>query len=196
MNPETPKPSQRALTAAKSTREFSSEARDRQLAGTRVAAGTKGKATARAAERFGVSPRAVEQALTVLRRGIPELAQAVENDLVAVSVAAKVATRPAEAQRHFIQDVAGGRPAAEALIVAGVMEREPPQFDDKTLSRALASVLKMIDLRTRAYGPHEAERDARSHLDLASRAVSRWRTERHNEPVPVMTDARSRQVPV
>jgi hypothetical protein len=188
--------SQRALAGARLVRQLASDARTRQRAGTRAPDGAKGKSAAKAAAQFGVSTRAVELALTVLNQGVRELMQAVQDGKISVSTAAKVPTQPADAQRQVVAEIAAGRPVVEALAAAGVQEREPLRFDGKTLTQAMAHVRKLLDLRARAFGPNNAYRQAREQLDLANRAISRWRTERLNEPVPVIVDDCGRRVPL
>ncbi len=110
-----PSISQRALAAARQVRQFSPDATSRQRTGTRASEGAKGKAAAKAAAQFSVSPRAVEQALEMLRRGAPELVQAVESGKMSVSAAAKVARLPADVQGKVVAEVVAGCPKARAL---------------------------------------------------------------------------------
>jgi hypothetical protein len=70
--------SQRALAAARQVRHFSENAKNRQFAGTRAPEAEKGKSAAKAAALFDVGTRAVEQALSVLGRGVPALVQAIQ----------------------------------------------------------------------------------------------------------------------
>ncbi len=69
-------------------------------------------------------------------------------------------------------------------------------FDDKAVDRAFANVRKLLDLRVQAIGPHDAYREACAHLEMAGKALDRWRTERLKEPAPVSTDATGRRVPI
>jgi hypothetical protein len=121
---------------------------------------------------------------------------AVEAGQISVSVAATLARQPADVQRFAVAEIADGRPVVEVLVAAGLQEREPPRFDDQTLTRALTQLRRLLDLRAAAYGPCDAYRLARDQLELASRALGRWRIEHLNEPVPVVTDAKGRRVPV
>lgn len=110
-----PTKSQRALAAARAVCQFKADAKNRQRAGACASAGVKGKSTYKAAAQFGVSPRAVELALFVIERGIPELVQAIENGKVRVTAAVKVARLPADAQGKVVADIIAGRPLPDVL---------------------------------------------------------------------------------
>jgi hypothetical protein len=205
MNPATNSPenghskqntSQRALAAARQVKEFSPDAKRRRKAGTRAPDGIKGKSTAKAAAQFQVSTRAVEQGKAVLDKGIPELVRAVDEGRISVSTAVKLASKENSVQRTAVDDIAKGKPIAHALASAGIDGRLPASFDDKTLTRAWAQVWKTVNLRARAFGPNEAYRQVRFQLELAGRAMGRWRTEGLNEPAPLITDTNGRQVPL
>jgi hypothetical protein len=136
--------SQRALVAARAKDAFEAEARARMLAGKPVVedANNPGanlrqgqamrapKSSRRAASAMNISPRAVESASKVLKRGVPELAEAVERGDVAVSAAAAVADEPSETQREL---VAAGPKAIRAAAKAkrsrseAVADRPAPQ---------------------------------------------------------------------
>jgi N6-adenosine-specific RNA methylase IME4 len=65
-----------------------------------------------AAERLNVSPRTVADAVKVKRDAAPELREAVEQGHLAVSVAAKAATLPAEDQRQIAEKAKSGHGSA------------------------------------------------------------------------------------
>jgi hypothetical protein len=138
----------------------------------------------------------VELALIVLKQGVHELVRAVEKGKITITTAAKLAKLPPDAQRRVVAEIVAGTPTAVALIVTGAEKPEPPCFDDRTLSQALTQMRKLLDLRAAAYGPCEAYRQTRDQLDLTHRALSRWRTERLNEPVPLIVDDFCRRVPL
>jgi hypothetical protein len=185
----------RALEAARLAAKLAPDARQRQRAGIACPDGVKGKATAKAAEQFRVSPRTVESARQVQRRGIPELVQLLEQGKISVSAAVKLASRNPHVQRAAVEQIAAGRSVTEALVAVGVQEFEPRSFDDKALTQAIGHVRKMLDARMHAYGLCDAYRQARVQLDLLERQVTRWRTERLNEPMPVIMDAYGRRAP-
>jgi hypothetical protein len=188
--------SQRALTAARLARQLTPDAKKRQKAGTKAPEGAKGKSAAKAAIQFGVSTRLVELALRVLENGVRELVQSVEDGTITLSLAAKLASHETKRQGLAVAEIIAGRPVAETLAAAGIQDREPLSFDDKTLTQALAQLRKLLDLRASAFGPNDAYRAARDHLDFASKAVSRWRTGGFNESVPLVHDARGRRAPL
>jgi hypothetical protein len=99
-------------------------------------------------------------------------------------------------QREAAAEIAAGKPVAYVLAAAGLRNREPPRFDDQILAEVVTRLGKLLDLRAAAFGGNDAYRQARDQLDLLRRAVSRWRTERLNEPVPVIVDAYGRRVPI
>jgi hypothetical protein len=197
--------SQRAMAAARLVRQLAEDAEKRQKAGTRAQNGVKGKAAARVASQHGVSTRLVELAITVRKRGAPELIQAVENGQIPVLTAAKVvklgdkfphAYDSFESQRQAVAEIVAGRPVRQVLAAFGIQDRGPISFDEKTLKQTITQLKKITDLRAKAFGPNDAYRQAREHLDLYQRAMNRWRTERLDEPVPVLVDDFGRRVPL
>lgn len=94
--------SQIAMAAARLVEAHRESALARQLAGTLAPRDAKGKATERAAEAAGVSPRTVERAVKVARDGTPELQHAVETDRIPVARAALLAELPTEEQVQVV----------------------------------------------------------------------------------------------
>jgi hypothetical protein len=82
---------QRALAAARQVDQFSPDAKLRQKAGTRARSGSKGKAAAIAGAQFGVSTRAVEQAIALKASGVSELLLAAQDDKITLSAAVALA---------------------------------------------------------------------------------------------------------
>jgi hypothetical protein len=82
--------------------------------------------------------------------------QAVVNGKLSITAAAKVANHPAEVQRKVVAEIAAGRSIVEALAAVGLQERDPPCFDDKTLTEGMNHLRKLLDLRAGAYGPNDA----------------------------------------
>ncbi len=109
--------SQRAMVAARASETvFVPQAKQRQLAAQNNDAGKEaaksvplncgelGKESAdQAAEALNVSRTQVERAATVIAKGTPELIQAVDRGVVAVSAAAEIAKLPKEEQTATVQ---------------------------------------------------------------------------------------------
>src|SRR6516164_6124644 len=66
---------QRAILAAREAERFAADAKKRQMAGIKVKSKAKGKSTAKAASKFGVSTRAVELVKIVLANGGKQLVE-------------------------------------------------------------------------------------------------------------------------
>jgi len=106
------------IAAGKYTIEREKEARQRQ--GTRGDITSRpigrevdfGSSRSKAAEKFGVGEGSVQRAITVLKQGVPELAQAVESGQLNVSRAADIAKKPKEKQKEII---AQGFPATKFI---------------------------------------------------------------------------------
>jgi hypothetical protein len=193
-----PKPltsAQRALKAARLKPQFTPDAKKRQESGVRVLNGTKGKSAAKAATQFNVSPRAVELAITVLKHGVREVVELLSQGRLSIRAAVKLATlypiNPCVQQR-VVEEIAAGRPLAEALAAAGVQKRKPRSFDDKALTKAVTRLRKVLDQRAAAFGPCEAYWQARDRLGLVSKAVCRWRSGGYNARLRKVIDAYGR----
>jgi hypothetical protein len=155
---------QRAMVAARVKSRFEAEAkaRPRAAGGDRnsqdarvpksVSAHRRERVEAtsreRAAQLLNVSPRSVDSAARVLRKGTPELVAAVERDQVKVSTAATVATLPLEEQRRI---VARG-PEAAKVAAREVRERkqDPTLSEAERQRRRFLKSLEEIDALTRA----------------------------------------------
>jgi hypothetical protein len=121
--------SQRALVATRAKGMFEAAAKDRQRQGggdrrsgranLRAPILETGKTTEKAAELLQVSPRSVEHASVVVKRGVPELVQAVEDGAVSVSAASMVATLPAHEQSELV-----AKGSAEIVDRAKAIKRE------------------------------------------------------------------------
>src|SRR5262249_23283385 len=130
----------------------------RALAGAKLAmllanaGGVKGKLTEIAAQLVGSKTRMVELAKSVLDHGMPELLQAVPEDTVSVSDAARVTKLPGSAQLGAIAAVRSGKAktlaaAVEPLLpenwngedrIPGQRPNGTPSFNDSALSEASA----------------------------------------------------------
>jgi phage N-6-adenine-methyltransferase len=101
---------ERQMAAGRYAIERESEARERS--GIRTDLGTSspignevefGRSVEKAADKFGISERAVSRAVAVVKKGTPELVSAVEEGKVSVSAAAELATLPKEEQREIVE---------------------------------------------------------------------------------------------
>jgi hypothetical protein len=102
--------SQRAMLGARISETFEAEAKKRLATrkkkterSTNSRESEKGKSAEKAAELAGASTRSTESARKVMKRGIPELVDAVEAGKIPVSVAEKIAGKPAEAQKRLLE---------------------------------------------------------------------------------------------
>jgi len=99
--------SQRAMLAVKLEALYGVQAKDRM--GTRTDLGKHldqreaGRSAKKAADDMGISHQTVSYAKKVDKKGIPELKMIVESGDVAVSAAAKVASRSSEVQEKFVE---------------------------------------------------------------------------------------------
>jgi len=108
--------SKRAMAAANFKPVLEEEARKRMLAGKAadpVANLPQGKARDQAAKIMKVSPRSVETASTVRKKGTPELVQAVEQDQISLAAAAELAELPPEEQKKILEQ---GKEAIKAQV--------------------------------------------------------------------------------
>jgi ParB-like nuclease family protein len=104
------------LAAGRYTIEREKEANQRQVSGLRHVSSSRpigrddeikelgdfGSSRSKAAQKFGVGEGSVQRAVSVLKYGVPELAQAVESGQVTVNAAAEIAKRPREEQKEYI----------------------------------------------------------------------------------------------
>jgi phage N-6-adenine-methyltransferase len=70
---------------------------------------------AQAAELFNVSRPSVQRARVVLERGVPELVEAVDEGMIAVSAAAEATDLPEDEQRRVVEAAKAGEKASEAI---------------------------------------------------------------------------------
>ncbi len=104
--------SQKAMIGRKLKAPLHDEAKKRQATSTggttpqlveNLPQAEKGKARDQAAALVGVSGRLIDMADKVVNQVVPELAKAVEEKILPVSTAAKIATLPQEEQRQLIE---------------------------------------------------------------------------------------------
>jgi hypothetical protein len=103
----------------------------------------QGKSRDKAGKAVGVSGKSVDFASRVLKRGAKELVDAVEQDKIAVSTAAKLVTKPEKEQRKAVEqlntDRRRHRPAEER-------ERdEEPTAEQRAKSKAIFAAHAAID---------------------------------------------------
>ena len=106
-------PTQLSMVAAKARKFYDDEAKERQGERTDKHSGKftgmSGDSRDAAGEALGVSGKSVDYASKVLRNGAPELIEAVEQDKIAVSTAARLATRPKEEQERVLKTLNNGK---------------------------------------------------------------------------------------
>jgi hypothetical protein len=116
--------SQRGMVAARKLDYYRAQAKERQgkrtdlvadMPPSSTPAAEPRKARDDAARDLDVSPRTVENAATVIERGVPELVAAVERGAVAVTAAAEATQFEPEDQRRVVELVAAGASGAEAI---------------------------------------------------------------------------------
>jgi hypothetical protein len=128
----------------------------------------------RAADLLNVAPCSVDRARRVLERGDAALVQSVEEGIVSVNDAAKVATRPKDVQRAAVEAV---RACKVRTVASGAakLERTPRR------SRRKPDTSNPRPEPDSSGTPGASEID-RTHVDDESMAVvSRWHLERHLE---------------
>jgi hypothetical protein len=102
------------LIAARLMPFYEDEARARMEAGTLASVDARGKASAKAAAAVGASQAGTERAARVIRRGVPELVEALQQGRLSTSRAAEIATMDPAAQVKAInQEGRGARQRAK-----------------------------------------------------------------------------------
>lgn len=124
-------PTQLSMVAARAREYYDKEAKQRQKRKPKSVPENlpeqKGDARDQAGKAVGVSGRSVDYASRVLKGGTPELVDAVDQDKIAVSTAARIAARPEKEQKDFLKRTKGGRPTARS-----VETREPEPKEGKS----------------------------------------------------------------
>jgi hypothetical protein len=185
--------SQRAMAAGRRARELREGARQRQRAGVKAAAGTRGKASAQAAAEFHVGSRSVDQAKVVLSFGTAALVEAVERGAVSVAAGARLARLRPEAQAEGLRRLAAREPLPTVLAALeanpGVMRR----FDDNALNRRVAEVKRLLDLRRSVFGDTGDATQALGLWEAARDFLRRW--QRDGPAAEARQDALGRPIP-
>ena len=125
---------QRAMVAANIKTHFEEEARQRKRAGKALdlrANLPEGRPRKRAAKLLRVSPRTVETASKVIKRGSPELVQAVQEGMVSVAAAAALTELPPEEQAQTLED---GKKAIKAQVKQLRQRKAGPRPDVSAVS--------------------------------------------------------------
>ena len=109
-------PTQLAMVAAKAREVYDRQAKERQkLSEGRGKKGMvnmpylKGSSRDAAGHALGVSGKLVDHASKVLRNGSPELIEAIEQDRIAVSTAARLMSQPADLQKRVLASATKGK---------------------------------------------------------------------------------------
>src|SRR5262249_6712789 len=85
-----------------------------------------------AAEKFDTTPDAVKRGKQVLANGTPALQEAVKDDVLTVTDAAKVAKEAPEVQDAAVDAVRRGRAERAAAAACQIKEREPGDIEELT----------------------------------------------------------------
>lgn len=125
--------SQRAMIGARI-----SNLKDGQRKHTGAPIGAAKVSQAEAAGQMGVARRSVQRARTVLEKGTPELADAVDSGQIAVSVAAKIAEMEPEQQAQVIAD-----PKPEQAIKKIARQEKEQELAERTIIQTMNSVDKL-----------------------------------------------------
>jgi hypothetical protein len=185
-DPIQPTVSQRALAAARQAYSLAREAKRRREAGSPAPDGTKGKSTALAASRFGVSPRTVESAKKVLDNGVHDLVRAVEENKISISGAAKMAKEPPEVQRQAGIAVLSGRAKRVAEVAklcsggngngrSGQFDQTAaPCYDESALANLYSEAFGLLEKLRAAHHEHPGLVEAMQHLVESRRAFELW----------------------
>ncbi len=114
---------------------------EKALAAARYATATRGQmvqveplsakpTNEQAAAKFDVGVNTVKRAKAVLDHGTPELQEAVKDETITVSDAAKVATEPPDVQREAVEAVKTGKAKSVKAAVEKAKEAEPDEPKD------------------------------------------------------------------
>jgi ParB-like chromosome segregation protein Spo0J len=159
---------ERALAAAKYAK-----ARDGKP--SQLATVTEEPTNKDAAKKFDVSESKVDRAKKVVANGVPELQEAVADETITVSDAAKVADAKPSVQRKAVQDVKEGKTkSAAASATKAKNQTGKPLFDDKAVVDALGKLARLLDERARVYGKCAEHAECLSLLDKALVKFKQW----------------------
>lgn len=136
-----------------------------------------------AADRFNVSKAKVDRAKVVLASGTPELQQAVSEDEVSISDAAKVAKEPPAVQRKAVADVKAGKSrTATGAVKARKKKDQPastngkPYYDDTVLEKLITPIGRELYKRADALGYNDkSNKEHKDCLEIASKLFACWR---------------------
>jgi hypothetical protein len=187
--------SQRIIAAARRARELAVTARERQRAGVRAPADAKGKAAAQAAAELRVSPRSVEQAVRVLKGGIPALVEAVERGAVSTRAAARLVGLVPDKQAEAVRRLVAGEPLPTVLAALEATPDAIRRFDDERVLRLVAEVMRLIHLRIAVFSG-ASDGNANRALSMCQElrdALRRWR--RDGPPNEERKDVTGRLIP-
>lgn len=137
---------------------------------------------AQAAEMLSVSPRLVRDAKTVREKGTPELVHAVETGALAVSAAAKAATKPPEVQAEVVRLAEAGKGNAVRTAIK--------QAERATREEALGA--KQQALPNRRYGFILADPEHR--FEVYSRETGLDRSPDQHYPTSTQAEIEARDV--
>lgn len=144
-----------------------------------------------AAERFNVSEQAVDRGKVVISGGTESLREAVANDEITVSDAARVAKESPEVQDQAVEDVRQGKARTATGAVRNRRKKTEakngrPKFDDRTITKSLGGVVLQLLARARALGLERSPgfQNMRDAMDKALVMWDRWRLELEQQRRP------------
>jgi hypothetical protein len=135
-----------------------------------------------AAEKFGVSERDVSRAKVILANGTPALQEAVADDTLSVSDAAKVASEPPKIQNAAVDAVRNGQAKSASGAAKKAKEKSTPKppksgkpvFDDRKVTDAFALLVRLLGHRKDAKGDSRERETCMDRLNEALAAFRRW----------------------
>jgi len=184
----------RAIAAARRALQLAPEAARRRKAGRKATDGA-GKTSDLAAAELRVSPRTVDQAKVIVRRGTPALIEAVEQGGVSVAAGARLARLVPNAQAEGLARLTAGDRLPTVLAALEATPGAVPRFDDKRLDRLLAEVLRLLDLRMCVFNS-QGDGNANEAVNLCrggKDALRRW--QRDGSAIERRTDALGQSIP-
>lgn len=159
--------SQRAMAAATALSMFEAEAKERMEAGGVASKESRGKASEKAGEAFGVSHASVERAATVLESGDKTLIAAVQSGEVKVTDAAKVAELPKAEQRAAVKAVQAGEAKTVAAAAKGEAKPKPSgEGDWSVIESHIGKIVRTVDKLAAEFRIHDSAQH-RAVLDSA-----------------------------
>jgi hypothetical protein len=164
------------------------------MAGRKATDG-RGKTSHLAAAELRVGSRTVDQGKVIVRRGTTALIEAVEQGAVSVAAGARLARLLPNAQAEALARLAAGESVPIVLVALEATPSAIRRFDDARLNRAIAEVLRLLDLRMCVFGSQGDgnANQARTLCQEVKDALRRW--QRDGPAGEARKDAIGRPIP-